>query len=352
MNEGMIALAIRNISGTFPPSQRTTMARVPKGSSSIEIACSTHGNIEVTVREKTDIVVAFESAPISLTGTGHLVVTFSWSQHLRELRLSQTDIPSAEQHRGPPIPIVLSMREVPQEYSIGHPQAVSACAPWIEWRADRFSAPARPSAVQRVKSYEEQLDDLRSATLALGDLLDLCARGRRHHVDHLAASLRALVYSDSGKKKFHPLLLRMAARQQPPLPLPVFAFPEGPDHAPPGSPVLAISLGTVTLERITAGQRLMDLQEWLDTLVRVEAGDEPLPPLPAREVILRTASESGAAHYSELTFLPADDLNQTSGFGRSTLDDFIIHTSKVVFELAVYVLRNAGVDLRDQKAGS
>ena len=158
-----------------------------------------------------------------------------------------------------------------------------------------------------------------------------------------------MVYWDfypNGKLKpsYNPLLLRLAAKVE--LPLPVFSPPDAwntPNSIVERLPMrLMVSNSTPTIVMYRQGLELMDLQQWLthrictqyfNNAVTAEGGKED-----AKGVIAMIANTIGGAHYDEAVPKLVDGLLSIGSDGYTFLRDFLLSTAKTIVELGMYLL--------------
>ena len=300
----------------------------------ISINVCTDWTFDVSLQEAQDSIGPVKFGPVQLSNAGALILCITIGNDQIKLFFNGQEIPKYSSN-AQQLTISLLPIQTFSERAINHPDAQAACLEWINWREKRFGKPAVPeNKVQRVKTLGEQLQELRGATAGLVDLVDLAEQGRTYMIDHIASSLRALLCWDGGKK-MQPLLLRMASRVAPSCGLPVFAFE---NNDAPLNPILRVQTQSQSIIRVSPQQKLMDIQQWLETSVRTEDGAGRLPVLTAKELILRIASESAAAHYSEFTYRASDHLFAISSFGQSTLYRFFIDTAKTTILLSNDIL--------------
>ena len=208
-----------------PITERTHFLRMQAdGSVAFDLFRSIDGFIEMEVHENGQLEEIIEFGPVRFVGAGFLACCITAGESPTELLFFNQSVPRRTNGENQDLVITLPPAPIFDEISIGHPDANEACLKWTEWRRHRYGTPSQPRAgIQRVKSLDEQLDELTGAIAGLGDLVELVRLGRLYMIDHVASSLRALICWDSGQK-LQPLLLRMAARSNPPAPLPVFAL--------------------------------------------------------------------------------------------------------------------------------
>jgi len=167
--------------------------------------------------------------------------------------------------------------------SIDDPNAVAACQKWIQNRKSKFGSPkTTPSSDRRLKTTDEQADDLRASIDRLRHLQREVLAGHKYLLGTLAGEMRASVYWPKGRDNqrdtnYNPLLLRMASIAD--LPLPVYSVPN--TQPPPTSPtmpppVLNYEPGAVAprINRTFGTDEISDLQEVLVSTV-LQLGPPP-----------------------------------------------------------------------------
>lgn len=347
MSEGTI-FSLVGLPSPYPPvdeqelfsadveDSRASIISLPDGRLRLEVA--SHGGVRVCT---------FTTSVVEIDG-GAVTISASWRGSDGSVYVNGEKIPPASSGSG-------SVHIETGDYSPGLPSvahhwAGSACEKWTDWRVDKYrEGQGISNARVRTKTTSEQLEDLEDAVLGLGDLLETYRERKTHIVDYLAAGLRSLVCWEVGG--YSPLLLRMAARSKPPLPLPVYMDP-GIEIFEPAfrrgdvtTPNVQLASPSPSFRRQHADQRLVDIQEWLDKPIQLWDVDETnnvdkSERYKAREIIVELASTSGTAHYTELLKLYVDNLEHVSAFSGTFLDRLIVGTASTTLSLGRYVLRN------------
>ena len=198
-----------------------------------------------------------------------------------------------------------------------------------------------PKFGRRLKTASEQLAELDRAGQSLADLVALIQQGRGHLTRHLATELRALLCRGSGD--VNPLLLRLAARYD--LPVPMYAVPK--HHGPPAIVRQAQKhlIGTAaSIVRKLSAHQLMDVEQWLgQPCFRAEyeaaPGRSEWRSHSVKEVIQSTAAPLGPAHYDPDLPLELEQLYTLRSYEADALTDLLIRSALVTLPLCAYVLR-------------
>ena len=125
--------------------------------------------------------------------------------------------------------IALPELKVPKEKSFLASDAITACQPWIDNRRAKFAASKPPRLGRKVKSIEDEAQDLRNSSASMNHFLQEISNGNDFLIGALAAEMRATIYWPNGRDdkpddQWNPLLLRMASKAN--LPLPVYCVPD------------------------------------------------------------------------------------------------------------------------------
>jgi hypothetical protein len=215
-----------------PPREAILIHKVQEGvSTTVTVHPDGHLNLLVTRPDGSEACF-FAAEPIVFSGPPRFVLTATWSNGQGSLHVNGQDlnpyIPGAPPRlipsKDPPV--------LPTVPSTEHPDGASRCRVWVENRRRKFST-AQPRPGRRLKTAAQEAADLRGAMESIGHLREQIRSGRVNLSGHLAAELRALLHwvaDDQPDRNLNPLLLRMAAKAD--LPLPVYAFPDDLASAP------------------------------------------------------------------------------------------------------------------------
>lgn len=239
-------------------------------------------------------------------------------------------------------PIILRGKGLPRSapQSFDHHYRNAICREWREWRARRFPQSSAPRDHRTMKTPEEEALDLRRAILSLQFLAEQVDQGKLYLLGHLATELRALIYwyRDTAERGYNPLLLRMASKAD--LPLPVYAFDDG---GPPVFPSSQYHFRSQVPQYIREfrGQRLMDLQQWLQTSALTQH-HYPHPgatrSISHAALISEAANTLGCAHYDEDRSDYAEMLSRLGGHSAAILPQYMENIAYVVSTLGGWVL--------------
>jgi hypothetical protein len=315
-----------------------------------ELRALSDGRLKFIVMDDVQRTIAsFTSQRIDVSGQGFAAMFVTWSPDKISLLLHrmQAGVQLTEEEflsgallaDAPGISsrsIFLPETPTSTNLSTDRVDASQACERWILNRRAKFSSPRLSRA--RLKTIHEQVDDLRRSVLCLKDISEQVVKGKNHLLGILATELRALVYwkKDAAREHNHnPLLLRLASKAD--LPLPVYVgqscpWPESLPHAS-----VYFSPNSPRLRSIFQCDHLVDLQDWLDTVV-MRIDGMPNKPLTAKDVISETAYTLGSAHYDEDVSEFIAILRDMKSFEVDQLVQFLISTAGIVGDLSEWVI--------------
>lgn len=301
------------------------------------ITAHTDGHLELEVMCEGRIAAEFHSLPVVVEGNGLVALAGRWCEGIVDIWINGEPLPSLEED-AQTFRIDTGNTESPEKaLSLEHPDAKEKCESKINWRskqylrANKLSGPQDP---RRFKSIAEQEKELTNAAQILKEEIVSVEEERKlYRMDVILALLRGLVCWDG----YDPLLLRLAAVKQ--LPLPVWGFKttgitEGPipNFRYPGSLHLS-------LRREFSSQVLLDLQDWLDQPMLVDHHKNVTKK--NRDIIREHASTSSIAHYLQHTMESVDRLRRTQSDGFEFLTLYILKLAKVVACLCKYTIEES-----------
>lgn len=350
MNEGHIFLVL-GFDGNWPPPERRPFAVLPHGGAQISIFALPDGRLEFLLQESSLTLIRHFTKPIKLEGSGMFLFDAGWKDGTVDIRLNREMVPSRVETASPFV-VTLKEHEGRGELSLTSGDAIPACQKWTDWRSERYGkAKTVDSPHLRAKSFDEQALELRNAISALSHHLEEFSKGKTFLIVDIATSLRALVYWEDGKgSKYNPLLLRIAGRLSPPLPLPVYAFTNPDAYIPDIVPQASSQSENAwpSLYREFPGQRLVDIQEALDSDIQteregsflIESSSERPRILRSRDLIREFASTSASGHYHEHVKRDFDRMQKTEVLEVPISNLFIIRIGSIVVELGEFVLQH------------
>jgi hypothetical protein len=232
--------------------------------------------------------------------------------------------------------------------AVDRSDAVAECKAWIAWRKQFFSVSRAPDSSRRSLSDEEQVAALESEVKALRDLAGQVSGGKRYLLPKVAGALRGLLYwkmraNNTLQPSYNPLLLRIAARAE--VPLPVFAFPDDRGSRPQVVDEAQFHFinNVPTHYQLFPAQKLLDLQEWLNTPISTERFTSvivaPATVMTVKDVIEATANTLGGAHFDEDVPKSLDTLLQLKLEDVDFLTRFLLAISDTVVALGDYAAR-------------
>lgn len=208
---------------------------------------------------------------------------------------------------------------------------------WVDKRKSMFTLQQEPSKGHRLLSTEEQEEQLFKSISALEQMLHDYNAGKTYFFEPILSFLRALVYYKSGSKNYDPLLLRIAAFKN--IPLPVYVIPRKKgisdlSEVLDNPPVIA-SLGMATFEPGIPNITMTDFQDYLEQPFLVSK-DELVSPL---ILIERAANTQSTTHYDQGTPLVLEVLKDTPLVrGQNIFKQHILSLSELVVKLGHHVL--------------
>lgn len=285
--------------------------------------------------------------PISVQGSGMMLLNLAWTDSTADVRINGTAIKSLRDETS--THTVLTQELVGKgPLAFEHPEAPAKCQTWIDWRRTQLGIPRLPSADRRLKTDEEQLTELKEEMLSLQDLVEQVRAGKLHLLQKIAGSLRGLVYWQMSKKNtlvasYNPLLLRIAARAE--SPLPVFGRGDDSGRRPAilDEAQFQLTNNIPTLQAVFPDQTLMDLQEWLSTPISTERFRVAVPisitAMTVKDIIAASANTLGGAHFDEDLPSTLDTLKKLKFEDVDFLTRFFVPVAAVVVQLGGVVAR-------------
>ena len=349
MKQGHIFLVL-GLEGNWPPPERKVMVTSQQDLSLVTLFALADGCLEFVVEESGLSIIRHITKPIRFEGYGMFVFDAGWNNGYADLRINGQTLPALIEMTQPFV-IKLQKSEVPIINSLTHPEATSACEKWIVWRKNRYAkAKVIDSEYLRAKSFSEQTSELEQAIFGLDYLLDEFSNNNEFLIVHIATTLRALIYWEDGKgSKYNPLLFRIAGRLDPPLPLPVFAFTELSIEPPQiiREAQYRTENSFISLQQEFPMQKLVDIQDVLDSAVQTERLDSKSLKLNKKPQILRGrdlirefASTAATGHYHEHIKRDFDRIHYMEAFDLPLSYRFILRIGQITSSLGKFVLGN------------
>jgi hypothetical protein len=307
---------------------------------SLELHAEPDGGLTFAVRDG-EAQLEHHTQQIELSGPGWTILSVTWRSGSAELHLGGETLLSREVAGSASKLIRMTEHQVGVEPVWNDPEAASACVNWMKWRTQAYGGqPEGPRPGRRMKSGDEQAQDLSLGVQSLRDLSRFVHEGHRHLLGHLAVELRALVYWNG--RNYDPLLLRLAARAG--IPLPVYVIPDKP--RPPAKEGLAIHVrrGEPSIVKTIPTQTIVDLQQWLTSRVLSErtapnqGGAGELRHLTVKDLIAEVAETLGPAHYDQDVPFAIENLSRIEGPTADEVTLVLLMAASIVTELSEYVL--------------
>jgi hypothetical protein len=181
----------------------------------------------------------------------------------------------------------------------------------------------------------EDIEALQLASRALAEYADALLGGEAQHRASLSGQIRALVVNLPGPN-YNPLLQRVAARTQ--APLPVYAIRDTPLGSGLPAPEYEVAGESVGTFRTTSAHVLMDLDEWLaQEAHRASVGGNTKRQTNAA-FLAEVAHKLGGAHYDPTRPIVLDARRESQVQGVSSVDRFLVDVARVIAELTNYVV--------------
>ena len=331
----------------WPPQARRLLYEVSIGDTKLQlfghpVLGGYGGYFELKAIVADAVVCSRNSNGFAIRGPRTFFVLVTWDgEQTVEMFLDNMNITIIDD----PVPIVRHyLAEGPAQpggpLSFDDPDVRDACKDWTLWRERRFgNQTTRQASGDRQKSFPELLDEMESALGALRDLAELVASGKRHMLQPLSGSLRALVYWSGST--YDPLLLRLAWRLG--LPLPIYAFPPIKQDLPPIDGIeQALSSGTPSLVRFAPAHQLMDLQRWLNNSYTrwIPDGGQPseFRGRTVQEIIGDFANQMGGSHHDPSTPPVIDVLKSHRSDTSDFLTAMFLDAAQIIWQMGTYVL--------------
>lgn len=282
----------------------------------------------------------FVSQRLSFNGNGAVFLGVSWDEEEIKLQINMKDV---KNHKCADIMNVSVIKENIIESDVYKDDNIyEICADWIKWRIERYSSPHIKSN-RIAKTVEEQFVELSNNIKSLSEIYDATFNQHKEYLlPNLYTSLRSLLFwaDDPRNRSYNPLLLRLAAFLQ--LPLPVYAVPNSPkkfEEAPPViKEVLLILKNPMAFTHIRQqGQCIMDIQEWLNSRIYIDPNNNSEYKL--RELIRDSANIWGA-HSDEGIPVVLDYMRKTKIISDEVILIILKNAVEVTIDSGMFVLKN------------
>jgi hypothetical protein len=294
MNRDYALSSILKLPHPWPPVRDSLIY----GDEDMKLTALTDGRLNLTALSPK---ISFTSQPIDIRSIKPrwVFLTITWGPSTVNLRINGQDL--HEDSPGSSTLLLPSRPPVPDERSLDDPNASTKCQKWIQNRKSMFSGSKTPRTGRRLKTLQEEADDLSNSMRRLRHLNQQITAGHTYLLGTLAGEMRASVYWPIGRdaqpsQSYNPILLRMANVAE--LPLPVYFKPRGPVPAALRTAVTHLTADPPRLHREFGNDDVCDLQESLvQTTIRL--GAAPGRTIKALELIKELAHTMGASHYDE-----------------------------------------------------
>ncbi|GEO06575.1 hypothetical protein AAE02nite_42390 [Adhaeribacter aerolatus] len=332
----------------WPVTKNCVIIKSPVDSTELIISTTPKGNLEVLINENTEDEIRFSSQPIIFQNY-FVILTVFWSDNKISLRINETYIGPVELVTPVLVEGFNNGRQENFPTDIGlvswlDAKAIDQCRVWMEWRILEYGNPiAQPGPNRRLKSVQEQTEELSKVLEPLKYFLQQLKTGNNVFLTSLLPILRSLLFwPDRKSKNYKPLLLRIGALKK--LPLPVYALHTTKNYDRPDF----LNIGYIeyknnipSIYKSVRTPQLMDFQEWLHTEL-IFKPQEPIVlgknPFRVKDLIFEAANTIGTAHYDPDIPIPIDYLKNSFINEREFFTEFIINISSITLALSKYVL--------------
>lgn len=327
----------------WPPSRRALLGRFSTvGEGSMQLIGHNDGHIEILLDDDRATALHFAKLTPSAQQRHCIVSIVSKDDGTIDLRIGGGEpLKLLSDSDGTEVDVPLSTSSTAPLRSYEDPAAAAACTAARTRRNMRMAGRARvpPRQGRRIKTHAEEAGELSDAVTTLDAELVMARHGDKIAARAAATRLRALVYWPNDQGSWNPLLLRIAARYD--LPLPVYAEPPGdPQDLGLPAPIGHVRHLMVGCERPFSTFGIVDLEEYLasalETVV-VNGSDETVS---VGEVVAAVANTE-YVHYDRDVPLVIDRLRSQVYLEVDLVDRLILSVGPAVSELARWVAREA-----------
>lgn len=344
MREGAVVF-VMDFPHPWPPANisRQTMRR--SDGAQVDVSFWPDGRLSAqAIGSDGNVVASGMSQPLHVVGAGLRIMVVSWANDTVVFRVDGRQIYSWTESSEVHVVEGASQETHEQHGALAfmHPDVRLRCQRWMAHRAAHYMVSAVPAGRELV-SLEEDLSNLRDVALGVRDCVASIVAGNRHHVSTLRGKLRELIYEEFDrrgqlKKNYAPLLLRVAARLD--LPLPMFALMPDAGSRPNilDQADVELRLGPFGIRASLPTQELMDLQEWMSHSVFASRLSSTDFDYSAGGLVAKSAATLGGAHYDPAVPKDLKALDQSGRNGTSLLTAFLLDVATLVVDLSEYVL--------------
>lgn len=337
MKEGTIFLVV-DIHSEWPVNQPSQLLSSIIEDSTVQVTALPIGSLLFEVLTPGEDTLYFTSQKIEFINATRMLLTFRWYDNVIEAWINEKALDSdrsMDTHK------VLSKPYIADETlsfnsSDSAAAAAAACREWMAWRKDRYSHPKLNAKTgRRIKSIDEQIDELKKALEILAELTQQIRAGKKSYIISVLPILRSLLFWPDKSGPYNPLLIRVAGLLQ--LPLPIYALStktnfEQPDTTP--KPYFDIINDIPQLIKRSPNLSLMDFQEWLHSVALTNKG----VPYRVKDLIFDAANTMSTAHFDDDIPEAIDLLNINKSFNVDLLTIFMLSVSDTAVDLGNYLL--------------
>jgi len=279
--------------------------------------------------------VTFRSQLLKIKGSGSLKCIFVVDGEDKKLYINGNLIKSLEESREESYPLIFQEEALEQVAAFLNPKSREACKKWIAWRRKELAKLISRNR-GRLKTEEEQIAELNYSVHSLIFLIQAFQRGNLFLLGHLATEIRALVFW--GRATYNPLLLRIAAMFD--LPLPIYFIPpvSTNSHALLQEAKYFFQKSEPCLNNHTSRHIVADLQEYLMSEALSFNTGTRRRVISVNELIKGIATVLGASHYDPDIPPDLDFLRGLRNEVQGEMNAMVLSVAGVIADLGIYVL--------------
>ncbi len=331
-------------SDVWPPPVPVALMTRRFGVANVQILADTRGCINVTLISRGRPQSGLRTQPITTEAEALVTMMVSWSMNTVHVAINGEQLcPFAETQEALVVESIDTYGRVKDGiFATDDPSAARRCSEWVEFRRQRFlTTDPSPKSGHRRRTLKEQRAQLQTSLNEIQLLTSRILTGDLGAIGHLATLLRALVYWNR-KTTYRPLLLRLAARYDLPLPLYATRPIDWSGFPAPIQPVFVEGFEPPQMRRTSEAEFVVDLQDWLLYPLR-QTGFDPRRSLKDKSTsvlsfIAAVANKSGTAHFDEETPEIVSDSEVTEIFGQSLTAHVVTGVGAAVQHLGEWLL--------------
>jgi hypothetical protein len=335
MNNGMITMVV-DFPSVWPVKVDNILYQNKLKDLDVTLKCLSDGSLSVTLNH-----LIFNSQRIKFLNAHRGLITLLWDLSLGEIKLMINDVYIQSAICIDYFKVYSLFPVVEDINSINHQESISACRKWIEWRASKFNSNKVKAENERILvTIDKQFNQLEVSINNLKKFIIEYNEEPVYLIYNALPILRALLYWREGRKTYNPLLLRLAAFAN--TPLPVYVIKDRIKEINEDELFKDISradtMNFPTTVNKFESEELIDFQEWLDMEAIVDKVDYNTKVFKWKEIIALSANTSSFSHFDDSIPFIVDRLSNSIMWDRSQLFNYVVNISKVTIDLSNYVL--------------